>query len=121
MQGEPQIWIDEELQLIRQKLAGDLTEEDALRIINETTQCAVRLKNPRDIRILVDGREMHKGSPKARKLLSDQQKKADLTKLAFFGMHPVARTIVRFFNMATGMTKMQAFSDEKSAIEWLRR
>jgi hypothetical protein len=116
-----QVWLDEELQIIRQKLIGNLVEEDALQLVAETAQYAAKLKNPSKVLILVDGRLMQKGTSRARKVFSEQQKRPDFIKLATWGMSPIARTIIQFVNMATGVDKMKVFKDEKSALEWLMK
>lgn len=119
MKNKPIIVLDEELQIIRQKLSGPTNEEMASLIIDQTTQCASRLKDPGNVRILLDGRAMGKISSKARQKLTQMQNKLDLTKLASWGMSLMDRTVVRFINRVTGMNKLKVFKDEKTAIEWL--
>jgi hypothetical protein len=113
------VWLDEERQIIRQRMhcEPDLPQFQAL--IAESQACASRLRCSTDVRILVDG-EWYGRMPKpVRTVAAENLRRPELKRMAVVTKSAVARVLIRFMRVATGLDKMRAFPDEASALAWL--
>jgi hypothetical protein len=112
-------WLDEERQIIRQRMHGDPDLEQFKQLIQDTDACVRRLRCPTDVRILVDGSGLGRMAMPVRREAQRIALLPDLTRMALFGVKPVARILIRFLCVATGVAKMRTFSSEAEALQWL--
>jgi hypothetical protein len=120
MEKTIKIWLDEDLQVIRQLLTGDFVDADTTRLVTLTQACVDRLKNPEHVLILVDARELGRGNAKMRKLMLNELNRTNLKKMAFWGGSPLVRTALLFFRLANRTNKAYSFKTEAEAISWLQ-
>jgi hypothetical protein len=120
MESEVKVWLDKELQIIRQKLVGPIRESQAKYIVEQTQVCVDTLEDPLHVRVLVDACKLGTGDAATRKIMSEAQKRSNLRKVAMWGIKsPVIRTINMLINRATSSHKIEMFKSEQDAIDWL--
>jgi hypothetical protein len=114
-----EVWLDEERQIIRQRLhrEPDLPQYQAL--LAESDACARRLRCPTDVRILVDGEWCGRMPKPVRSIAADSLRRPELKRLAVVTKNAVARVFIRFMRVACDDEKMRAFVDEAAAMAWL--
>jgi hypothetical protein len=115
-----EIWLDEELQIIRQRLTGNLDESDNGQLVAGTQACVDRMKDPKNVRILINAQGLGRPNTKMRKILIEEQKRTDLKKMAIWGGSLLMRTALKFFSLADANSKVRHFATEHDALEWLR-
>ena len=113
------VWLDEELQLVRQRVEGDMDGEDFSELMRRTDESAKRLRDPGFIRILVDGRRLGKPSPEVRRLALCTMDLPTLGKMAVWGTNAFARTMFAFLTLVTRRTNVKTFRTEREARSWL--
>ena len=113
------ITLDEENQIICITMSGFPTEESFKKHIDEVSEYVAELKDPTNVRILVDGRTLAKASYRVRKIGNKLFEDRNLKRVAMWGCNPVARTLITFFSIAFGEGKMKAFTTEDAARQWL--
>lgn len=116
-----QIWLDEERQLVCQRVDGPLDAETFARMLQETSAVIRRLRNPGDVRLLVDARTMGRPSLEVRRLALGTLDIPELTRFAVWGAGPVARALFRILRAFTRSRKLRLFATEREAVEWLLR
>ena len=114
-----EVRLDEELQIVRQRIEGNMDLEDADRIDSQTDECRLRLPDPAAVRILVDAREIGRAAPRVRRRLAANLERPEVRKVAVWGGPPLVRVMVTFFRLGTGRRNLRAFATEEEAIEWL--
>ena len=116
------IWLDDENQIVRQVFTGPFIDESDVQFIEDETQrCVDRMKDPRNVYLLIDGSNLDKGSPGTRKKLMVLSNRENLKKAAVWGnVKPIVAAIVNFINIITGKQKTRIFSTEHDALAWLR-
>jgi hypothetical protein len=114
-----EVTLDEELQIIRQSVDGHVELEDFQEIRLLTEDCATRLRNPKDVRILVSGPALGLSSVRARRAMVDSLRRPSLTRLAVYGANPIGRVMLRFLAIAAGVNHARGFATEEQAIAWL--
>jgi hypothetical protein len=114
-----EIAIDRERRFIRQRIAGEVSEDDARAVESLTVQEVPKLEDPSYVRILIDGRKFGFASTKARKIFSKNLKREDLGKIAFWGARGRIASTLLFFASVFSRGKMRLFSSEDKAIGWL--
>jgi hypothetical protein len=114
-----EVWLDESRQIIRQRMHAepDLAAFQAL--LAATEACVQRLRRPTDVRILVDGEWGGRMPKSVRTVAAESQRRPELTRMAVVTKSAVARVVIRFMRVATGVDKMRAFADEAAALVWL--
>lgn len=111
--------LDEDRQIITQWLDGAVSPGDFEELIRMTAECVGRLRNPEDVRILVDGRRMGKSDPKVRKMGMRVFTDKGINKLAVWGAGALVRTTFRFVTIPLGRRNIRIFRTESEAVEWL--
>ena len=111
--------LDEDRQIITQWLDGPVSVEEFEELIGMTAECVGRLRNPDDVRILVDGRQMGKSDPKVRKMGMRVFADKGINKLAVWGAGALVRTTFRFATIPLGRRNIRMFRTRDEAVEWL--
>jgi hypothetical protein len=119
--GTFEVWLDEEHQVVCQRIAGAVDEPDFVTLTDATAACVARLRDPANVRILVDARKMIYGNAKGRRAGIAAFERPELKRLAMWGGGPMVRVLVSFFCIATGKKNMRAFATEQDALDWLTR
>jgi hypothetical protein len=114
-----EVWLDEDRQVIRQKVVGNLVAEDFKCLDEQTVKVAQRLRDPERVRILFDARESKKASYQARREAIETLRRPTLYRMAGFGATPVGRMMMRFVVMVAGVKHVRMFERETEALEWL--
>ena len=120
-QASFEVRLDEQLQIVCQRVVGSMDEHDFKALTNATAACVARLKDPARVRILVDSREMSHANARARRAGMAMFERPELERLALWGGGPLARVLVSFFSIVTGKQNMRAFATEQEARDWLTR
>jgi hypothetical protein len=114
-----EVWLDEERQIIRQRVVGEPDLAQFRKLADETEACANRLRCPTEVRILVDGESLGGMSRSVRAAGMDTLRRPELKRMAIITKHRMVRMMFRFMSLVTGEDKTRAFRDEADAIEWL--
>lgn len=113
------VWLDEERQIIRQRMHAEPDLAQFLALEAETKACARRLRCPQDVRILVDGQWMGRMRKSVRAAAATPLHDPELKRLAVVTKSRVVRILIRFMRVATGVDKIRVFPDEVTALAWL--
>jgi hypothetical protein len=113
------ICLDEELQLIRYYIEGQVGEAEAFAIEDLSGKLIPGLKNPEKVNLLVFSSGFAKATPRARKIFYQNMKRPAVHKLAVVGTSRLVKAFVSFMQIASGSKKMKLFTDEQEAIRWL--
>ena len=73
-----------------------------------------------EVKVIVDLNETGKMSTGARKAAAKMADDEKIGKIAFFGLHPVARVIASFFMGIAQKNDMHLFRTEAEALAWLK-
>jgi len=112
--------LDEERQFIRQQVVGgSLTAEQFARVDAATQQCAARLRDPNDVRILASTRESGRPTAGARRAMLSAARRPSLTRLAVCEASPLGPVLIRFVAVLAGAHKIRGFANERDALHWL--
>ncbi len=114
-----EVWLDEERQIIRQRMHGEPDLAAFREMREETAACARRLRCPTDVRILIDGEWFGRMHKSVRAASAETLRRPELTRMAVVTKNGMARILLRFVSVATGVHKARAFPDEASALAWL--
>ena len=115
-----EVWLDEERQMVRQRIRGapDLTQ--FLQMSAATGECASRLRCPTEVCILVEGEELGRLPKPTRSVAMETLKRPDLKRVAIVTSSRFGRIMLRFIVVATGIDKVRAFRDKAEALKWLQ-
>jgi hypothetical protein len=113
------VWLDNEDQLICQRIEGAFTVPEFNRMLALTAECVARLDNPEDVRILVDARAMDGSDLATRKLGARTVDEKGVKRMALWGATALERTVQRFMMILVGEKRMRTFAAEKDARAWL--
>lgn len=72
------------------------------------------------VNTLVDLGQTGKPSPESRKVGREMLENEKIGKVAFWGLHPVARVIASFMMGVTRKKDMRVFKTKQEALAWLR-
>lgn len=117
--GKISVYLDEELQVIRQQLDGDIDHEMATKFIEESRAAAARLRDPKKVRILAISDSMGKGTPEARRILMGNLENDNVYRVALVGKNPFMNAAVSFILAIRPSKKVRVFSSEDEALQWL--
>lgn len=106
--------------IIAQMVEGEPSEVDYERLYRLTDEAVKLLRDPTNIRILVDGRLLGGQRLRARQKAAEMLRKAPFVRLAVWGCSPLIRVTLRFLSAAIGRD-IRAFRTEQEAREWLTR
>jgi hypothetical protein len=116
-----EVWLDEDAQVIVQRVAGRLTLPEFDRLVGLSDACAQRLRDGSRILILVDGTRMDKTDVKVRKASLEMIDRQNVTKMAIFGGNRISRIVSTFLSLAAGRQRVRVFGTEVEARAWLQR
>jgi hypothetical protein len=114
-------WINEEPQVICQRIEGNIDFDDALSMINEVETAAEKLEKSNHIDLLIFGDNIGVADALARKKVLNYIGRPFIKKMAVIGVHPFIRAIVNFIVYACKTKKVRLFPNEKAALSWLKR
>lgn len=117
--GHISVTLDEELQIIRQRLDGNMDDEIVTKFFEESQAAAARLKDPKKIRVLAISDKLGKATPGARRRLLENLNNEDVCKVALFGKNPFMNAAVSFFLAIRPSKKIRVFGNEDEALRWL--
>ena len=115
--GENRLYLDED-DILNVIMIGEADTKIALGI-NESYQ-KILTKFEGKMNIIIDLNKADKGSPEARKVWKKMTENEKTGRVAFFGLHPVARVLASF---AMGVSKnkdMRFFKTKEEALAWLK-
>ncbi len=72
------------------------------------------------VNILIDLNKAGKSSPEVRRIHRELAEHEKTGKVAFFGMHPVARVIASFFMGVSKKKDMRFYKTKEEALVWLK-
>lgn len=100
---------------------GDIDEEIAVKIKEVVLNFANsgKYKGER-LNTLVDVNKAGKHSSKARKIWIELSEHEKAGKIAYYGMHPVARVFVSFIMGISKKKDLRFFKTKEEALEWLK-
>lgn len=114
-----EVWLDEERQIIRERIYREPDLEDFRQMMVQARECAKRLRRPNEVRILIDGNWRGRMKKPLRQEAVAVMRDPDLVRLAIVNSNPMARIMIRFLRAATGLKVVQAFYREDEAMRWL--
>lgn len=114
-----EVWLDEEAQIVVQRVVGSLDVDGFLRLHELTSECVSRLRDPARVRILVDATRLEPLPLKVRKTAMEKFE-SNIYKMATFGEGRFTRIIGTFVSMVVGQTRMRQFATEEQARQWLQ-
>ncbi len=114
------VWLDEDEQIIHQRVDGDLDAEGYQRLHAAIAECVARLNDPADVRSLVDATRLGAMPARGRWESLADLRRPELRRMAFFGVSTFGRTMTRLAGIMAGEHKVRAFATEEQALEWLR-
>ncbi|MBN1309586.1 MAG: STAS/SEC14 domain-containing protein [Chitinispirillaceae bacterium] len=113
------VYLDEEAQLVIQRIEGEMDEAGFGALTKEIERCVARLRNPADLRFLVDGRRLGKTNARTRMLSIKTFRERNVNRMAVWGCNPFIRVLIRFMSVAEGNGRIRAFAREEEARAWL--
>jgi hypothetical protein len=96
---------------------GDCDKKTALKV-NDLMMKIFESRN--NLPILVDMNKAGKSTPEARKIWKELMNNDHTSKIAFVGIHMVARVIAEFLMLFSGNKKSRFFHNQEGALEWLK-
>ena len=113
------VWLDEERQIVRQQIDIQPDLPQFLEISAETGQCARQLRQPDEVRVLIEGTGLGSLPRGVRSATIETLKHPDLKRVAVVTSHRFTRIMMRFIVTVTGIQKIRAFSNREDALDWL--
>ena len=117
--GKISVYLDEELQVIRQHLDGDIDEKMALQLFEETGAAVARLRDPNQVRVLAVSDSIGKAGAKVRRMMLNNLFNDNVYRVALVGKNPFMRAAVSFFLVLKPSKKIRMFGNEDEALRWL--
>ena len=114
-----EIWVDRENQIIRQSIEGDLDEQDAIYITNETEKKIQELDDKNKINILCNETRFGKPDAGARAILFKNLARPNVNKVAVVSTSPVHKAIINLVRLGTQIKKLKIIATESEALSWL--
>ena len=115
MVGKNRIFLDDN-NVVNFIHVGEMNEEIAIDSIEAMRE--LQRIGGKKINFLIDFNKAGKGTAKGRRLLKEFTENQIDGKLAFYGLHPVARVIASFFMGTTKKDEMRFLKTKEDALEW---
>jgi hypothetical protein len=96
--------------------SGNYYEENAFEIKEVVLDL---LKSRNSLNMFVDMNKIGKVTPEARKISNDIMVHEKINKIAFVGVHLVARVVAEFIMQFSGNKKSKFFKNKEDALIWL--
>ncbi|MBD3240759.1 MAG: hypothetical protein GF331_09260 [Chitinivibrionales bacterium] len=119
MSASIEVWLNEDCQVIEQRISGALTAEQFQELDRRCTECARRLRDPTQVRVLVDGTKLKWTDLKARRAAMEPFGRDEDWWLAIWGGDRITRIMTGFMALAAGTKRIKMFADRAGALEWL--
>jgi len=122
--SEREIWVGEsrfylgEDNIIYETVVGEV-DEKMVRAMNDATNKLTDTVKGK-VNVLVDLSRTGKATPEARRQARESLEIEGMGKIAFWGLHPVARVIASFFMGATRKKDIRFFKTREEALAWLK-
>jgi len=122
---EREIWIGKsrfylgEDNILYETVVGEV-DEKMVRAMNDATNKLTDTGKGK-VNVLVDLSRTGKSTPGARKQARERLEVEGIGKVAFFGLHPVARVLASFFMGVTRKEDMRFFKTREEALAWLKQ
>jgi hypothetical protein len=111
--------LDEEQQIIRQRVDGDVDASEFAELEGQVEACVQRLRDPGDVRLLVDGRTLGRPSLRVRREIMRTFTRPNLTAMAIWTPDRAAHVILRMVALLIGKKTLRGFATEEEAVRWL--
>lgn len=115
--GENRTTLLPDLNIIHVVAVGEQTDEIA-NLQREIASEFFRITNGR-IHFLIDLDKAGKNSPEARKTWTQLSEHEKTSKVAIFGLHPVARVLASFVIRVSNSNNQRFFKTQEDAMAWL--
>ena len=115
--GENRFYLDEDN--ILHITAASEQNRKAANILKEATD-TFKSRVARKMNIFLDLNKVRKTSPEARKIGQEMLEDEEIGKVAFFGLHPVARVVAAFIIGVSKKKNLRFFKTEEEALTWLK-
>ena len=115
------VQLEEDTQLIVQRVEGILTPESFDLLHDLTAECVARLRDPTDVRILMDSRQLGKSSLATRKRGIAIIRDKNVRKIAFFGGSRLGRVMQLMVLTVIGGRRVGMFGTEQEARSWIMK
>ena len=115
--GKTRMYLGED-NVLRITVVGEVDEETQTAFNNAAYKLAGMVEGK--VNALIDLNKTGKMSTEARKTAARMADNAKFRKLAFLGLHPVARVIASFFMGVSQKKDMRFFRTEEEALTWLK-
>jgi hypothetical protein len=113
------VFLDEENQIVYQQIFADQSVDDFNAMIDDTIVCSQKLRDPDNTLTLIDFKKFGKPSTQLRKRSMAELKNPRLKKVAVIGGGIIARVMIKFTSIASGLGKIRWFQSEEKARAWL--
>jgi hypothetical protein len=114
--GKDIIFLDDDILNVILHGEHDLNSANAIKDI------CIELTNKKEgkVNILIDLNEAGKSTPEAREIWKELAENNKADRIAFYGLHPVARVLAMFTIKATNKKNIYFFKNRKKALDWLK-
>jgi hypothetical protein len=112
--------LDEEHQIIRQRVDGDVDASEFAELEGQVEACVRRLRDPEDVRLLVDGRTLGRPSLRVRREIMRTFTRPNLTAMAIWTPDRAAHVVLRMVALLLGKKSLRGFGTEEEALRWLQ-
>ncbi len=116
--GENRLYFDED-NILYETVVGVVDEKIAIAFREASLKIGSKAEG-RVIKVFVDLSRAGKSTPEARRIAQQSLEDERIGKVAFFGLHPVARVIASFVMGATRKKDMRFFRSNEKALAWLK-
>ena len=96
--------------------------EHDLKRANAIKNICLELTNKKEgkVNILIDLNEAGKSTPEAREIWKELAEHEKADRIAFYGLHPVARVLAMFTIKAANKKNIYFFKNRKKALDWIK-
>lgn len=115
--GENQLYFDED-NILHVTIIGETDDKIAVEIKEAYQNLLTMHEGKMDV--LIDLNKADKGSPKARKIWKEMTENERTGRIAFFGLHPVARVLASFTMGDSKNKYLLFFKSREEALAWLK-
>ena len=115
--GQSRVYLGED-NILRLTILGEVADEIQIGI-NEAYLNLMNMVEGK-VNVLIDLNKCGKTSPGARKRQKEISENEKVSKVALFGIHPVARVIASFFMGVSQKKDMRFFRTREEALVWLK-
>lgn len=115
------VFLDEENQIVHQQILEYQNVNDFNKMIDDTIACSQKLRDPANTLTLIEFKKFGKPSTQLRKRSMAELRNPRLKKVAVIGGGIIARVMIKFTSIASGLGKIRWFQSEENARAWLKK